>query len=119
MIEKAKLRSDHLRSRPDKFYNFFVNLLIKHDGGVLQGANVKIDGSGDREFKRALKSYLRRQAERGKIKKLKFADSRGDNLIQLADMVTGAIARSYSGRKDADRWRSKIGDKISNVWEFK
>jgi hypothetical protein len=118
VIEKARIYSTYLRSRPDNFYSFFVNMLIQHDGGVLQGASIKIDGSGDREFKRALESYLRQQTVGGKIAKLRFADSHRDNLIQLADMVTGAIARSYSDRSDADRWFRQISSKISNVWEF-
>lgn len=118
VIDKAKIYSPHLRSNPDSFYNYFVQLLVGRSGGALIGANVKIDGSGDREFKRALSVYLRREVGPGKIGKLRFSDSRQDNLIQLADMVTGAIARSYSGRPDANRWRSMLARKIANVWEF-
>ncbi len=121
VIDKARIYSSYLRTTPDSFYNFFVQMLMRHDSGLLKGANVKIDGSGDREFKRALESYLRQQMGGGKIAKLKFADSRRDNLIQLADMVTGAIARSYNtaGRTDAHRWRTMIAKKIDDVWEFK
>lgn len=121
VIDKARIYSSYLRTTPDSFYNFFVRMLMSHDGGLLKGANVKIDGSGDREFKRALESYLRQQMGGGKIAKLKFADSCRDNLIQLADMVTGAIARSYTaaGRSDAHRWRAMITRKIDNVWEFR
>lgn len=119
VIEKAKIYSSYLRTEADSFYNFFVNKLIQHDGGVLQGASIKIDGSGDREFRRALETYLRRQVAVGKIAKFRFAESHRDNLIQLADMVTGAIARSYSNRPDADRWRQQIKRKIGDVWEFR
>lgn len=88
-------------------------------------ASIKIDGSGDKEFKRALNSYLRKCIGENKIKKFKIADSKKDNLIQLADMVVGAIARSYNGhkRKDASRWldilKRKLKIKASDIWDFK
>lgn len=52
----------------------------------------------------------------------KFTDSRKNNLIQLADMVVGAVARSYSdNRKDANRWLNvlKSRDKIKSIGDFK
>ncbi len=119
VIDKARIHSNYLRSTPDSFYNFFVQLLMKHDSGTLNGASVKIDGSGDREFKRALQVYLRQQIGPGKITKFRFADSKQDNLIQLADMVTGAIARSYTNKANARHWRQMIAGKIDDVWEFK
>ena len=118
VIDKEKIYSSHLRQNSDSFYSYFVKQLISRAGPTLMGANVKIDGSGDREFKRALYVYLRREVGPGKITKLRFTDSRQDNLIQLVDMATGAIARSYSGRADANRWRSMLAPKIDNVWEF-
>lgn len=119
VIEKAEIYSANLRSSTDRFYNFTVKMLLQHDGGALEGASVKIDRSGDREFQKTLGGYLRREAGAGKITKIKFVDSKGDNLVQLADMVTGAIARSYTGRQDAGRWRSQIKSKIQNVWDFR
>ncbi len=119
VIDKARIYSSHLRADHDDFYSYFVQMLMRHDDGALVGASIKIDGSGDREFKRALTAYLRQEIGPGKIAKLRFVDSRQDNLIQLADMVTGAIARSYSGRANADRWRKMIATKIANVWNFK
>lgn len=119
VIDKAQIYSAHLRAAHKDFHRYFVQQLIRHDGGALIGARVKIDGSGDREFRRAMNVYLRQELGPGKIAKLSFADSAGDNLIQLADMVTGAIARSYSGRSDANRWRGMLGLKIADVWEFK
>ena len=95
---------------------------MQYDDDVLQNASIKIDGSGDKEFKKALTAYLRQRIGEHKIKKFKFSDSRKDNLIQLADMVVGAIARSYSEtRKDADRWLNMLNQrgKIKNVWNFK
>ena len=121
VVEKARIYSDNLREDKERFYSFFVKSLLKYDNDVLQGARIKIDGSGDREFKQELERYLRRQCQEGKIASVKFSESHRDNLIQLADMAAGAIARSYrqDDRKDADRWRKMLGRKIEDVWDFK
>ena len=120
VVDKAKIYSDNLRENKERFYNYFVQMLLRHDNEALQGARVKIDGSGDREFKRELERYLRCRLEAGKIHSIKFAESHRDNLVQLADMVAGAIARSYrdEDRKHANRWRGMLAEKIEDVWEF-
>lgn len=121
VVDKSTIYSDYLRENKGQFYNFFVKSLLKHDGGTLTGARVKIDGSGDREFKRELGAYLKREAGEGKIASVKFAESHRDNLIQLADMVVGAIARSYreGDRNEHDRWRTMLRSKIQNIWDFR
>lgn len=118
IVEKERIYSPNLRAEKERFYNFFVQLLMRHDGGALNGARVKIDGSGDRKFKDALGQYLKRQLGT-RIQKVKFANSRNDNLIQLADMAVGAIARSYSGRTQPHRWRRMLAPRIRDVWEFR
>ena len=121
VVDKARIYSDGLRDDKGRFYNYFVKSLLKHDNGTLQGARVKIDGSGDREFKQELGRYLRSELAAGKLASVKFAESHRDNLIQLADMSAGAIFRSYrqDDRKDADRWRNMLASKIEDVWEFR
>lgn len=121
VVNKSTIYSPELRNDADSFYNYFVKLLMQYDNNVLQDASIKIDGSGDKEFKNALTAYLRRVVGEHKIKKFRFIDSKKDNLIQLADMVVGAIARSYSeNRKDANRWLDilKRSRKIKRVWDF-
>lgn len=121
VVDKNNIYSPHLRDETDRFYNFFVNRLLHHDNGVLTNARVKIDGSGDRRFKQELGSYMRRQLGGGKVRSIKFVDSRRDDLVQLADMVVGAVARSYKEdvRTDHRRWLDMLGSKIEDVWDFK
>lgn len=120
VVDKAKIYSDNLREHKEMFYNFFVKSLLQHDHNALVGARVKIDGSGDREFKRELAAYLKRESTGRKIVSVKFVESHRDNLIQLADMVAGAIARSYrvDDRNEPDRWRKMLNNKVRNVWDF-
>jgi Protein of unknown function (DUF3800) len=92
----------------------------RFDNGLLQDAQVVIDGSGDRAFRRELAAYFRRHMVQGQIRSIKFNRSEADRLVQLADMCAGAIARPYrDNRTDAGRWREMLEPKIEDVWEFK
>ena len=118
VVEKKVIYSTKLRNDNDAFYNYFVKQLMQYDGGALQDARIRIDGSGDREFQRALSSYLRRELGE-KIRDVKMIESHRDALVQLADMCVGAIARSYRDRPDAARWRIMLRPRIANIWPFK
>ena len=119
VVDKARIKSMHLKTHKEQFYGYFVRQMMTWDGGRLRGAHVRIDGSGDRTFKREFVAYLRRQMAGDRMKSCEFSDSSRDLLIQLADMVVGAIARSYrSDRPDKDAWRRMLAKRIDDVWEF-
>lgn len=123
VVQKELIRSPALRSHKESFYKFFVKMMMKHDGGALHDAKVLIDGSGDRPFKKQLRTYLRRNLGNDVIRKVELRDSRRDPLIQLADMTAGAIARSYKkdDRRHHSRWREmlRLNQQLEDVWEFK
>ena len=122
VVQKDLIYSDALRTVKESFYKFFIRNMIQHDGGALVDAKVVIDGSGDRVFKKTFRSYLRKHLDEGSVKKVELKDSKKDTLVQLADMVAGAIARSYRPeRSDSNRWRAMLhrSKKIENVWEFR
>ena len=121
-VDKSVVYSDHLRDEKEAFYSYFVRLLLTHDNGALQGARIKIDGSGDREFKRELDRYLRRQISTDKVASVKFADSSSDNLMQLADMCAGAIARAKRCDERRDpRWLNLLqaAGRVQDIWPFR
>jgi hypothetical protein len=118
VVPKRDIYSPTLRSDTGKFYNYFVRQLLTQNQALLAGADIKIDESGDRRFKQELIAYLRRVMDKDCIKSVKFKPSRGDHLIQLADMVTGAISRLYTEKKDNARWHNMLVPKIANLWEF-
>lgn len=116
VVQKRLIHSDRLRSMKSEFYRFITQSLVKNDGGTLQNAEVIIDGSGEKVFRQDLQRHLKRHAPG--IRKVSFAASHKDPLIQLADMAVGAIAQSYKPREDATQWRRMIGARIGDVWDF-
>lgn len=122
VVDKARIHSRHLRENTDAFYSYFVQLLLRHDDGSLRDAVVKVDGSGDRQFKKQLNAYLRKQLAPGQVRSVKFYDSRSDNLLQLADMCAGAILRARREDERSDRrWLGMLerAGRIDDVWSFR
>ena len=70
---------------------------------------VVLDGCGSREFRRQLSAYLRKRvndaAGNRYIQKVKIQNSNKNNLIQMADVIYGAVARSFGGKRDAKTYR--------------
>ena len=89
VVDKERIYSKNLREDDEKFYNYFVRLLIDFKELKQNDVSIKIDGSGDREFKKELNRYLRSQVKSGFSLKIELVDSRKNYLIQLADMVAG------------------------------
>lgn len=120
VVEKAVIRSAHLKTDKESFYEFFVKQMLRHDDGRLTDARVIIDGSGDRDFRKRLSAAIRKRMRDGAVKDCRFSNSANDALVQLADMCAGAIARSYrTDRADRRRWRDMLRPRIDNVWQFR
>ena len=101
VLNKEKLFGEGFKNK-ESFYKYACGLLFENAKEKLENAIVVIDESGRSLFKYQLASYLKRKVNtRGRkcIKKVKTQDSKSNNLLQLADMVTGAINRSLSSNR--------------------
>jgi len=101
VLEKAKLYSPEFIHK-DALYKFATQALFENAKPYLNNATITLDRSGDREFTRELGSYLKEKinSEEQIIRKVKSEPSHANNLLQLADMVCGAVARSYRRDKE-------------------
>ncbi len=70
-------------------------------------AKAVIEQCGDRDFRLRLATALKRKMnnEEGirRIRKVQMEASHSNNLLQLADMIRGSLARDYSGKDQAYR----------------
>jgi hypothetical protein len=120
VVEKSRL---NIPIRNPAFQ--FKEGVIKYTAGILfeaakpylKEATLVIDASGSREWGNQLARYLPRRLrdEHGKrfIKKVRTARSNGDNLVQLADMVSGALWKAYA--HDDGSYRELISSREARV----
>jgi hypothetical protein len=122
VIDKQLIYSNELKNNKNSFYSYAIKQALKHSKSVLN-AKIKIDGSGDREFRKGFQSYLRRELnshQRKIMRNCRLVDSKGNVLVQMADMVAGSIRRSYDTSKTDSRVYKKIIQKhIEDEWRFK
>jgi hypothetical protein len=112
VINKARLTGKGFQF-PDPFYKYTCGLVFQNAKPYLNDSIVVIDGSGGRKFRNQLNTYLRQRinvAGDGPkfIRKVKVQDSDRNLLLQLADMVCGAVARGYTQPQENNRYRRLV-----------
>jgi hypothetical protein len=119
VIDKNKFKMPEL-STAKAFYRHACSLVFESAKKRLNEAIVTIDGKGGRHYKRDLQRDLRKRvnnplASVRHIATIKIQNSAGNNLIQLADMICGAINRSFSEKPDAQDYRQIIAHREVSV----
>jgi Protein of unknown function (DUF3800) len=98
-FDKANLTSAGF-ANPVTFYRYAFQFLIGDLLTIARQADLVIDEYSTPEFQAQLDAYLRRQNSGLPITRLgliKFSDSSKERLVQLADLVAGAVRRSVEG----------------------
>lgn len=123
VIDKTLIRKDDLKHNHAIFYNYAIKLLLKDAKANIVDAKIKLDGSGDRTYKRSVASYLRQELNnksKNIIKDFKIVNSKSNTLIQLADVVSGAIYYSYRADvKTPKKYLKPISHRCENIWPLK
>ncbi|MFH1280446.1 MAG: DUF3800 domain-containing protein [Candidatus Beckwithbacteria bacterium] len=123
VINKNLIYKTFLRINKEKFYNFVLRQVLEHNNETIKNAKVRLDGLGEKAFKKELSTYLRQylNSKTKKImKNLRFRDSKKDVLIQLADMIAGSLRRDFEhNTNDWNVYRKIIKNKEEDIWEFK
>jgi len=122
VFEKSKITSREFRTSKQSLYNYAIKMVLKHNFGTIKNAKIRLDGHGDRTYKREVLRYLRKELNNRHhrvFQKLQFVDSKTNVLIQLTDMIAGAIHRQYLiDKSDAKEYIVLIKRRIENLWEF-
>ncbi|TRZ78172.1 DUF3800 domain-containing protein [bacterium] len=123
VIDKQIIHSEELINNKNSFYSYAIKSLLNYSGNAISNAKIKIDGSGDKLFRKNFLTYLRKNlnsSNRIIIKSCKLIDSKKNVLIQLADMIAGSVRRSYDHSKmDSKIYKSIIQKHIDDEWNFK
>lgn len=123
VMPKNVIYSDELKNSKTSFYNYTIKLVLKHSTGKIKNAKIRLDGHGNRIFRKELVGYLRQSLDsidRQMIKNLRFRNSDHDVLIQLADMIAGSINRTFQKEKnDSEIYWNIIKKRKEDLWIFK
>lgn len=94
------------------FYKYTTSLILENAKPYLSDAIIIFDGNGSREFRKQLKTYLKKKVNNTSgvqhIKDVKVQDSHRNNLIQLTDMICGALAMGLKKRENSDKYHRII-----------
>ncbi len=124
VMQKDRIYDDsQLRRDGEYFYNFTIKQLLTHTFGKIENAKLFVDGEAGRESLKQMVTYLRKECKRQGLhvfRDIKFVrKAEGNVLVQLADMVTGGIARTYrKDKKDRFTYRKLLAPRVDDVWEF-
>lgn len=123
IVDKRIIKSDKLKTDRNSFYSYAIKLLLENSGGSILNAKIRIDGSGDRVFRKRFLTYLRKQLntkQKKVIKNCKLVDSKNNVLIQMVDMIAGSVKRFHDKSKnDFAAYRNIIKRHIEDEWKFK
>lgn len=85
-----------------------------------ESAYIEIDKTGGEDFGRQMTRHIaevtRASDGQKRIKRAKLSDSSGNDLIQLADMICGAVSRSIGSGDDRFRSLVRRREMSVHVW---
>ncbi len=121
VVRKEDIYSLHLKSKKERFYNYIIMQVCRKGSGI-KNAKLVFDKYGERAIRDELRVYLSRELnnkDNQVFRDLKFADSRQNTLIQLADMVAGSIFAAYTGKDEYYLDKLKASGRIEDIWSFR
>jgi len=120
VLDKTKFGAEDIpKDNAMLYYRVIKELLLKLR---LTEPVITIDGRAGKQYAKEIKTYLRQGLRESGIQssRIYLVDSRKNSLIQLTDIVAGAVARSYSkGKTDSAVYVKAFGNKITKIHEFK
>lgn len=107
VVQKSQLPAKPRLLRKESFYEYFLRVALQRCCSGMRAAQIVIDGAADRTLQQKLRLVV--SASAGQFRrKITTRDSRSDELLQLADMAAGAIARAYRSEDSDRRWLAML-----------
>lgn len=118
VLDKAKLDVRSLSSvEKDSIFLYTIKeLLIRLS---LPNADIIIDGIRGPKYTKKARTYLRQELKNAGLKtgRISFENSKSNSLIQLADLVAGSVARSFTDKADAEDYIRLFGRKLKKIFK--
>ncbi|NLH39374.1 MAG: DUF3800 domain-containing protein [Elusimicrobia bacterium] len=102
----------------ESFYKYTCHMVFNNAIKYLKDAIIILDRSGTPDFRNRLSSYIKRKINTEKnnyIKKIKQQKSNSNNLLQLADYISGIINRKVQNKSDWQCYYEFIKAKERNI----
>ena len=119
VIDKQKLSKVDPKNPEDSLYTLVTDQLFLRAQDRIQNASLFVDRTAQsKRFIQKFNTYLKRKLNtdmRKLIGEVRHKDSKSNNLLQLADMVCGAIYRKYN-KKD-DKFYKLIKRREEDLWK--
>ncbi len=119
VIDKTKLAQMNPKNPEDSLYMLVTDQLFLRAQDRIKNASLFIDQTAQsKKFIQKFNTYLKRKLNtdiRKVIGEVRHKDSKRNNLLQLADMVCGAIYRKYN-KKD-DKFYKLIKKREEDLWK--
>ena len=61
VVDKTKIKSGQLKNDKQSFYSYFIKTVLHYNKGTIKNAKIRIDGSGDRIFRKKFITYMRKE----------------------------------------------------------
>ncbi len=122
VVRKEVIHSLRLRNYKEDFYNYIIMQVLKQSKGFIKKAKLKFDKRGEKSLRNQLRAYLSRELDNKNnniFSDLKFADSKQNTLIQLADIVAGSIHAAFTGKNKDYLNKFERSRKVEDLWDFK
>ena len=119
VIDKRELEGEGFNYK-DSFYKFLHSLVDRELFSVFPDILVVADEHGGQQFKEGFIKYIKKRhiPDLFNQSEFRFSNSKSDLLVQVADIVTGTLARCYETKKlsiSSSQFLSKLKDKIIEV----
>lgn len=126
VVDKALIRSPYYRAGPSQMKGLAISQLLSHGFGEIRNAKVFIDGEDTKAFGISDAAHFRDKAEKaapGSIHSVKFADSKQNRIIQIADMHAGAINATVRREKPRmpqyfETFKERLYQPRGTYWHF-
>ncbi len=122
VIDKAKLKSEGYRYK-EVFHKNLPRIILNILIDTFPNIKISADEHGSKEFMLSFKRYLKNSFQSDLFNRYKFyfVDSKGSNIVQVADFFAGTIARGFDKQVYTPRSKeflSVIKDNIYDIREW-